>query len=168
MENGTEFEIRYGSGSLSGFVSQDVLRIGDLAVEHQDFAEATSEPGLAFAFGKFDGILGLGYDTISVDKIRPPFYNMLDEKLLDEPVFAFYLSDSNDEGAESEVVFGGVDKSHYTGEMVKIPLRRKAYWEVQLDAIAFGDAKAELDNTGVILDTGTSLIALPSTLAELL
>ena len=32
----------------------------------------------------------------------------------------------------------------------------------------FGDNTAELENTGVILDTGTSLIALPSTLAELL
>jgi len=32
----------------------------------------------------------------------------------------------------------------------------------------FGDSKAELADTGVILDTGTSLIVLPSTLAELL
>lgn len=139
-----------------------------MAIEHQDFAEATSEPGLAFAFGKFDGILGLGYDTISVDHIVPPFYNMINEKLIDEPVFAFYLSDSNDNDAESEVVFGGVDKAHYVGDMIKIPLRRKAYWEVDLDAITFGDATAEIDNTGVILDTGTSLIALPSTMAELL
>ena len=61
-----------------------------------------------------------------------------------------------------------IDESHYTGELVKIPLRRKAYWEVDFDAIAFGDNVAELENTGVILDTGTSLIALPSTLAELL
>ena len=51
-KNGTEFEIRYGSGSLSGFVSQDVVSIGDLELKGQDFAEATSEPGLAFAFGK--------------------------------------------------------------------------------------------------------------------
>ena len=93
---------------------------------------------------------------------------MIKQELLDEPVFAFYLSDSNDKDAESEVVFGGVDKAHYTGEMVKIPLRRKAYWEVELDALTFGDATAEIDNTGVILDTGTSLIALPSTMAELL
>lgn len=167
-KNGTSFEIRYGSGSLSGYVSQDTFQIGDLKVKNQDFAEATSEPGLAFAFGRFDGIMGLGYDTISVNKIVPPFYNMLDQGLLDEPVFAFYLSSTDDKASESEAIFGGVNKDHYTGEVTKIPLRRKAYWEVQLDSITFGKDTAELDDTGVILDTGTSLIALPSTMAELL
>jgi len=166
-KNGSDFEIRYGSGSLSGFVSEDTMTIGDLKVKNQIFAEATEEPGLAFAFGRFDGILGLGFDTISVNKIVPPFYNMIDQGLLDEPVFAFYLGDTNN-GEESEATFGGVNKDHYTGNMTNIPLRRKAYWEVDLDAITFGDATAELDNTGVILDTGTSLIALPTTLAELL
>ena len=168
-KNGTAFEIRYGSGSLSGFVSEDVMTIGDLKIKNQIFAEATEEPGLAFAFGRFDGILGLAFDTISVNKIPPPFYNMIEQGLLDEPVFAFYLGDTaNGEGDESEATFGGVNKDHYTGKITEIPLRRKAYWEVDLDAITFGDNTAELENTGVILDTGTSLIALPSTLAELL
>lgn len=167
-KNGSDFAIQYGSGSLEGFVSRDTVTIGDIVVKEQLFAEATNEPGLAFAFGRFDGILGLGFDTISVNKISPPFYNMLEQGTLDEPVFAFYLGDSNTEGDDSEATFGGVDKSHYTGELVNIPLRRKAYWEVDFDAIAFGDNVAELENTGVILDTGTSLIALPSTLAELL
>lgn len=168
-KNGSDFEIRYGSGSLSGFVSQDTIQIGDLKVKKQDFAEATSEPGLAFAFGRFDGIMGLGYDTISVNKIVPPVYNMIDQGLLDDPVFSFYLGNTaNGDGDESEAMFGGINKDHYTGKMTRIPLRRKAYWEVDLDAISLGDATAELDNTGVILDTGTSLIALPTTLAELM
>ncbi|KKK23865.1 hypothetical protein AOCH_005413 [Aspergillus ochraceoroseus] len=148
-KNGSEFAIQYGSGSLSGFVSQDTLKIGDLKVKGQDFAEATSEPGLAFAFGRFDGILGLGFDTISVNKIVPPFYQMINQGLLDEPVFAFYLGDANQEGDSSVATFGG-------------------YWEVDLDAITLGDDVAELENTGVILDTGTSLIALPSNLAEMI
>ena len=167
-KNGSSFEIKYGSGELEGYVSQDTMYIGDLKIEKQDFAEATSEPGLAFAFGRFDGIMGLGYDTISVNGIVPPFYNMIDQGLLDEKVFAFYLGNTNEEGDDSVAVFGGIDKDHYTGEMVKIPLRRKAYWEVDFDAITFGQETAELDSTGAILDTGTSLIALPSTLAELL
>ncbi|KAI5793838.1 aspartic peptidase domain-containing protein [Peziza echinospora] len=163
--NGTSFEIRYGSGSLSGFVSQDTLTIGDLVVDKQDFAEATSEPGLAFAFGRFDGILGLGYDTLSVQKIVPPFYNMISRGILDDPVFAFYLGSTE---KESEVVFGGIDKSHYTGKLTKLPVIRKAYWEVEFNAVTFGGATAKLESTGAVIDTGTSLIALPTTLAELL
>lgn len=150
---------------MTGFISNDVVTIGDLKIAKQDFAEATSEPGLAFAFGRFDGILGLGYDTISVNGIVPPFYQMVNQKLIDEPVFAFYLG-SSDEG--SEAVFGGVDKDHYEGKIEYIPLRRKAYWEVDLDSIALGDEVAELENTGAILDTGTSLNVLPSGIAELL
>lgn len=96
-KNGSDFAIRYGSGSLEGYVSQDTVQIGDLKIKNQLFAEATSEPGLAFAFGRFDGIMGLGYDTISVNGIVPPFYSMLEQGLLDEPVFSFYLSDTNDE-----------------------------------------------------------------------
>ena len=163
--NGTSFEIHYGSGSLTGFVSQDTMTIGDVTVPKQDFAEATSEPGLAFAFGRFDGILGLGYNTISVNGIVPPFYKMVEQGLVDEPVFAFYLAHEND---QSEATFGGYDKGKFEGDITWIPLRRKAYWEVDLDSISFGDETAELENTGVILDTGTSLNVLPSSLAELL
>jgi saccharopepsin len=163
--NGTSFEIRYGSGSLSGFVSQDNIEIGNLKIKDQTFAEATSEPGLAFAFGRFDGILGLGYDSISVNHIVPPFYQMVDQGLLDEPVFAFYLGDKDD---QSEAIFGGIDKAHYQGKLIKLPVRRKAYWEVEFEAITFGKSTAQFENTGAIVDTGTSLIALPSTLAELL
>jgi saccharopepsin len=163
-KNGSEFAIQYGSGAVEGYISEDTITMGDLKVKNQLFGEVTSEPGLAFAFGRFDGILGLGFDTISVNKIPPPFYSMIDQDLLDEPVFAFYLGDTTD---ESEAIFGGIDESHYTGKMVNIPVRRKAYWEVTLDSIAFGGESAEMD-MGAILDTGTSLLALPSTIAELL
>ncbi|RPB21476.1 Asp-domain-containing protein [Terfezia boudieri ATCC MYA-4762] len=163
--NGTSFEIRYGSGSLSGFVSQDDVKIGDVTIKGQDFAEATSEPGLAFAFGRFDGIMGLGYDTISVNHIVPPFYNMFHQGLIDEPIFAFYLGSTD---KESEVVFGGIDEDHYKGSLVKLPVRRKAYWEVEFESITFGDATAKLEDMGAILDTGTSLIVFPTTLADLL
>lgn len=167
--NGSEFAIQYGSGSLEGYVSQDTLSIGDLVIPNQGFAEATSEPGLAFAFGKFDGILGLGYNTIAVNQIVPPIYNAIDQGLLDEPVFAFYLGDnSKDEGNGGLATFGGIDESQFSGKITWLPVRRKAYWEVSFDGIGLGDEYAELTSTGAAIDTGTSLITLPSSLAEII
>ncbi|KAK6464732.1 aspartic proteinase precursor [Scheffersomyces coipomensis] len=167
--NGSEFSIQYGSGSMEGYVSQDTLKIGDLVIPKQDFAEATSEPGLAFAFGKFDGILGLAYDTISVNKIIPPIYNAINQGLLDYPQFAFYLGDTEkDENDGGLATFGGYDASAFTGKITWLPVRRKAYWEVSFEGIGLGDEFAELKNTGAAIDTGTSLITLPSSLAEII
>lgn len=167
--NGSEFSIQYGSGSMEGYISQDILTIGDLVIPKQDFAEATSEPGLAFAFGKFDGILGLAYDTISVNHIVPPIYNAINQGLLDKPQFGFYLGNTEkDENDGGLATFGGYDASLFQGKVTWLPVRRKAYWEVAFEGIGLGDEYAELQKTGAAIDTGTSLITLPSSLAEII
>lgn len=165
-ENGTSFEIRYGTGSMKGFVSNDDVSIGDIKIKHLDFAEATEEPGLTFAFGKFDGIMGLAYDTISVNHMTPAFYEMANQGLIDKRVMSFRVGPSEEDPGTA--VFGGIDDSHYTGKIDYVPLRRKAYWEVELEAITFGDETLELENTGAAIDTGTSLLAIPTDVATML
>lgn len=172
VKDGQPLKISYGSGAIEGYISQDTVQIGDIQITEQKFGETTSEPGLAFAFGKFDGIFGLGYDTISANKIVPPFYNAWDQGKLDANKFSFYLSDvsgSNAKGQDGGVfVLGGVDESKFTGNLTDIPVRRKAYWEVALDSIKLGDQETETLNMGAAIDTGTSLITLPSDMAEII
>lgn len=164
--NGSDFQLVRRSATLGGFVSQDVLKIGDIEVQNQDFGEVTNELGLAYAHSKFDGVMGLGFDTISVNNITPPLYNMINLDLLDEPLVSFYLS--RDEGVNSEATFGGVNGDRYSGLITKIPVRRQPYWEVKVDAIALGKDVLQLTNVGAILDTATSLIVLPSDMADIL
>ncbi|KAL1922889.1 uncharacterized protein VTP21DRAFT_9265 [Calcarisporiella thermophila] len=170
-ENGTEFAIRYGTGSLEGIISNDVLTVGGIKVQGQDFGESVKEPGLTFAFGRFDGIFGLGYDRISVQHVVPPFYNMVDKKLVDEPVFAFWLnraSESGEGGEGGEMVLGGTDKNHYTGDIHWAPVRRKGYWEVELEDVKFGGESIDIEPVGAAIDTGSSLFAVPTMLADLI
>jgi saccharopepsin len=105
---------------------------------------------------RFDGILGLGYDTISVNHITPPFYNMINQGLLDEPVFSFRLGSSEDDGGEA--IFGGVDNNAFSGKLHYVPVRRKAYWEVELEKVSLGNDELVLENTGAAIDTGMSAV----------
>ncbi|GLB42265.1 putative aspartic peptidase A1 [Lyophyllum shimeji] len=163
--NGTKFSIKYGSGLVQGFFTRDVLKIGDLTVRDQTFAEAMQATGRTFEVGKFDGILGLAYDTIAVNGATPPFYNMLKQGLLDRPMFSFRIGPS--EKDPGEAVFGGIDPTAYKGKITYAPVRRKAYWEVELEQVTFLDTTVTLNNTGAAIDTGTSLLVMPVSIAML-
>lgn len=160
VANGTAWEILYGSGPVSGFLSEDSVEVGDITVSKQTFAEVTdtSGLGLGYTIGKFDGILGLAFPSISVDGIPPVFDSMVKQGLVDEPVFAFYLS--NDPSEDGELDFGGIDKNHYKGDLSYVKLSSTTYWEIPMDGMQI-DGQSVTSVTKAIVDSGTSLLAGP-------
>eukprot|EP01129_Flabellula_baltica_P003020 TRINITY_DN12882_c0_g1_i1.p1 TRINITY_DN12882_c0_g1~~TRINITY_DN12882_c0_g1_i1.p1 ORF type:complete len:449 (+),score=111.14 TRINITY_DN12882_c0_g1_i1:67-1413(+) len=165
VANGEKFAIQYGSGAVSGYLSTDVMSIGGVQIANQTFAEVTGEPGIAFIAAAFDGIMGLAFDTISVDHVTPVWYNMLSQKLVPEPVFAFWLNRDVNGKQGGELTLGGIDSNHYTGEITYTPITAESYWEFEADSIAV-DGKVYCEKCKAIADTGTSLLAGPSQIVK--
>jgi len=163
VANGTSFTIQYGTGSMTGFLSQDILKIGTLVVKNQIFAEATGEPGITFIAAQFDGILGFAYETISVDHVVPVWYNILAQKLVSNPIFAFWLSDNPSGLSGGELFLGGTDPKYYTGAITWVSVTSQTYWEYSMDDFKIaGNSTGWCKNCRAIADSGTSLIAGPS------
>jgi len=165
--NGTAFSIQYGSGAASGFISNDQVGIGGAIVKGQDFAEITAEPGIAFIAAGFDGVLGLAFDSISVDHVTPVWYNLLSQGLVQSPIFAFWLNRDMNAGPlqGGELVLGGVDPNHFIGAFTFVPVTSQTYWEFQLDSYAVG-SKTYCTKCKAIADSGTSLLVGPSKLIQ--
>jgi len=159
VANGSKFAIQYGSGEMSGFVSTDVVRVGDVGVPIL-FAEAVKEPGLAFLAAHFDGILGFGFPQISVNQI-PPFFNAaMAAGLISDPSFAFYLAKDALASTGGELTLGGADQRYYHGQFLYVPVTVPGYWQFDVEGLNVGDTA--FGGFKAIADTGTSLLALPT------
>ncbi|MCJ8734941.1 hypothetical protein PDJAM_G00241220 [Pangasius djambal] len=115
-----------------------------------------------------DGILGLAYQSIASDGATPVFDNMMSQGLVSQDVFSVYLSSktlfkfySGQQG--SELLFGEIDTSYYTGSIYWIPLSSESYYQITMDSVSInGQTVACSGGCQAIVDTGTSLIVGPS------
>uniref|UniRef100_A0A3Q3VLB3 Peptidase A1 domain-containing protein n=1 Tax=Mola mola TaxID=94237 RepID=A0A3Q3VLB3_MOLML len=158
VQNGTQFSIHYGRGSLSGFISEDAVSIAELSFPGQQFGEAVKQPGITFAVARFDGVLGMAYPSISVANIVPVFDMAMAAKLLPQNIFSFYISRDPKAAVGGELVLGGTNPQHYTGDLHYANVTRKAYWQIKVNGVEVGSqlslCKASCQ---AIVDTGTSL-----------
>lgn len=174
--------IAYGTGEILGdFVREVVcvgqpapgtaLRSGSSAELPQHCTEArvilakqmTSEPFRDF---EFDGVLGLGLDSLALNSEFHMFGQLSRGQGKLKPVFGVFLS--RDDSTQSEVAFGGHDESR-TGT---VPLRwvpvaspQLGYWRLALKSVKVGNRPLALCESGeqcyAVLDTGTSLLGVP-------
>lgn len=165
--NGKTFDIQYGSGGVSGFVSQDDVTVGDIKVTGQLFGEVTKESGTSFLVGKLDGILGMAFASISVDGLPTVFDNMVQQGSVQENKFFFYLSKKAG-STDSVMVLGGVDSSKVSTDFHYVPLTHETYWQISFEGVQVNGKSVFSANTPAIVDTGTSLIAGPEDEAKAL
>jgi hypothetical protein len=158
--DGRPFKITYGSGSIDGFVSQDVAKLGDATAPSFAFGEVNAVSGVAFLASQMSGILGLGYDTISVDHL-PTF---VDQSDLNDKSFSFVLR-ANPE--QSYITMPGYDETIVGDNQFTFHnVIEERYYSLKLDSIAQGSNKVSTTGYKAVIDSGTSVIVGPKTLVE--
>ncbi|MGH0159029.1 UNVERIFIED_CONTAM: hypothetical protein FKN15_054508 [Acipenser sinensis] len=159
--NGQTFSVQYGTGSLSGVFGYDTVTVGGIAISNQEVGLSTNEPGTNFVYAQFDGILGLAYPSLAAGGETPVMDTMMQQNLLQANVFAFYLSRNEAQG--SEVTFGGVDQSRYTGSIYWTDVTSELYWQIGINGFLINNQETGWCKGGcqAIVDTGTSLLTCP-------
>jgi len=166
------FHIQYGTGSCSGYIANDKVCLGDICINNG--IGVATQLAAFFADQPLDGILGLGFQQLAVDQVKPPVQTIIDNHLLANPWFTVWMTMTHAENETGgEITLGDYDPKHCSQQVDWVPLSSATYYQVTLEGVKVGSSKAneeELvlmapeDKQGVqaISDTGTSLIAGPA------
>jgi hypothetical protein len=165
VKNGTIFNIDYASGPVSGFITQDSVTLGSLSVTNQGFAQVTNASGLGMAYGiaEWQGILGLAWDSISVDHTTTVFQNLMQQHSSLEHKFAIYLPQVDSGIGELDI--GAADPAHYDGTLQTVKLTNETYWETRMNGAYLGTTQL-VGSAPIVLDSGTSTLTGPTAIVN--
>ncbi|KAJ3315023.1 Vacuolar protease A [Boothiomyces sp. JEL0838] len=171
VDQGQTYSVKYGSGGVSGEIFTADVSVAGAKVQNLPIGVGTNLQGFA---NQADGLLGLGFDSISqISQALGKSANFFDGLGFTgaNSVFSFYLSDAKD-GDNGEVTFGGIDSSKFTGNINYVPLNSQTFWQFDATNLSFnvagqtGTVGDSNYSTDAISDTGTSLIILGQTAAD--
>lgn len=163
--HGLPVEVTFGTGSVSGEINEDSCTLGDnLIVNKQKFGEILIETGDVFAAGRFSGILGLGYKSMAAYGVLPLLDNIVENKILEKNIMAFYYS--FDDNTEGEITFGSVNNEKFIQPLKYYKVVDKHFWTINLlDVKINGKSLGFCNNKNkcrAAADTGTTLITGPT------
>lgn len=166
--SGKDIDIIFGTGELRGPLHVDTYRVGPMVVRKQPFAMIREMTGSVFSSFPFEGILGLGFRSLSFGGIEPFFERVIDQKLLKSNEFAFFLNANP--AQPSAILWGGVDKNLYDGPIRMFPVVQAHYWALELLDFRIGNKSLGISKSGkrrvkrLIVDSGTTYFTAPSAL----
>lgn len=167
-EGSQDLKVVFGSGELQGPIHIDSYRVGPMVVQRQPFGMIREMKGAVFDGKDLDGILGLGFKSMSFGGIQPFFDRVIEQKLLMHNEFAFYIN--VDRSQASALLWGGVDRDLFDGPIRMFPVIQEHYWAVELLDFRVGNTSLLTSKAGsqtvdhVIFDTGTQFFTAPSDL----
>jgi len=132
-----------------------------LSYATQTFGLASSIADV-FGYQPIDGILGLGWPALAVDKVTPPMQNFLPK--LDKPLFTVWMDRKvkpSQGGNGGLITYGAIDTKNCNAAVTYVPLTSETYWQFAIDAFSIGTSTVTKKQQ-VISDTGTSWLGGPT------
>eukprot|EP00605_Chrysophyceae_sp_TOSAG23-4_P000882 GSChrysophyteH1.ASY1.ANO1.973.1 assembled CDS len=170
---GQKFEVIFDTGSSDLWVAGSDC--GSSCGRHAEYNSAKSSTyvanGTAFDIQYGSGPVS-GYESMDVmstgsinvkNQVPTVFENMASQGLVDKNLFSFYLGKDN--GQKGELLLGGIDENHYTGDIDYVPLEAATYWQVKLDGLKVGETTYGAGDHAIV-DSGTSLLTGPTSVVK--
>jgi hypothetical protein len=174
-----QISIAFGTGEITGVFAQDRMCLGlaepaedtetaahcvDMRIVHA--TEMSQEPFSSFTF---DGILGLSLDSLALAPEFSVFGMLVREGRLAHSSFGVFLAEGDEE--TSEISFGGHNPAKVWGKPTWVPVfaPEQGHWQVQITALRLGNHTLDFCSDGqcrAVVDSGTSLLAVPQALAD--
>lgn len=160
--------VTYGTGKVEGAFVRETVCLGSSNNSTAGCApmrvilasEMTEEPFNSF---EFDGVLGLGLESLAVDP-EFSFFEQLSKQHDLKALFGYFVSKSD--AVPSEISFGGHDARRTAHELSWAPVHRPelGYWQVEVEHVYVAGEPLPFCEEGgcvAIADTGTSLLGVP-------
>ncbi|GFO14833.1 cathepsin d [Plakobranchus ocellatus] len=158
--NGKPFHVYYNVGEVSGYLSEDSVKVAGYRVNNQTFGEAVLEPDM-FKDNTNDGVIGLSFSKKDEGQEPSVFENMISQRLLAAPIFSFFFNRFESDGPESLLTLGGTNKEYFTGGFTFAPLTASNRWQIKLDKIKLSRGAFYMEGGHAVLDTCTPYIVGP-------
>ncbi|ORZ05027.1 aspartic peptidase domain-containing protein [Absidia repens] len=144
--------------SVEGTIYTDSVSLGGLVAKNQSFGvgKVYSE-GLKKKNFSPDGLLGLGFESLSHIKAPPLLDTLFNQGQIKKRVFGVRLSLAEADDEQGELTLGGYNEIHMAGEIAYASVTDPKFWQVKLDQVTVGK-KVIASKRSFIVDTGSTLI----------
>ncbi|KAF8080250.1 hypothetical protein N665_0962s0007 [Sinapis alba] len=156
-------DIIYKKGALKGTLSQDNLMLGGIILEAQDFFVGFEPNDDDVKNFKFDGVLGLGLPSLKYPGTVTVLENLVNKKLISKHIFSIWMTSRKGDGEAGQIIFGGLNKAHFLGEHVYVPVLGRGFWNFSMSQISVGgsDMKVCVPQCFAFVDAGATDIHGP-------
>lgn len=162
------WNISYGDGSsASGDVYTDVVAVAGVSIPNQAVECAKKLSSSFLSDGGNDGLLGLAWpaiNTVTPTPVKTPVESMIEQKLIDQPLFTVKLGHGTEPGFYS---FGFIDETVTSSPIAYTSVdNSQGFWQVSSTSYSINGKTIERSGNTTILDTGTTLLLVDDTVLK--